>query len=635
MTAPGGGRDGKHGRSGQPRPAERRTRPSVSPDRPGGHVSGRSGGSAAEAGTDDRRQRAARKADGRPHPERGRSARTVALDALLRVAEAGAYSNLELNRALRSSGLSRVDAALATELVYGTIQRRHTLDALLARFVAKGLERLQPWVLELLRMSAYQLVFLDRVPPHAAVNEAVAIAKKRGHAGIAGMVNGVLRSLQRSIAQTASGEGGAAEQTGIAAGQTGGTAGHADDAAGQTGIADERTGIAAEQIGIADERTGSAAGQTGGTGGQTGGAAGRADDAAGQTGIADERTGIAAGQTGNAGGLPEAPIVLAAAAGLADPAERIALRHSYPAWLVRRWIAVFGEAGTEAICAAGNEPPHASVRVNRLRLSPEEALARLTAAGFDARPSDAAAAGIVVRRGGNLADSDGYRAGLWTVQDESSMLVAEVAAPRPGMRALDCCAAPGGKTTHLAELMEDRGEVWANDLHPHKRKLIEDQAGRLGLASVRAITGDAAELDRRFDPASFDVVLLDAPCTGFGVIRRKPDIKWTKSPEDIAAIADLQRRLLETAAALVRPGGTLVYSTCTIEPEENENQIARFLERHPEFAADPAWPERTLAALRRAGAIGGGPFPGMAQILPHHFGSDGFFIARLRRRSDS
>ncbi|ALS27471.1 ribosomal RNA small subunit methyltransferase [Paenibacillus sp. 32O-W] len=579
MTAPGGGRDGKHGRSGQPRPAERRTRPSVSPDRPGGHVSGRSGGSAAEAGADDRRQRAARKADGRPHPERGRSARTVALDALLRVAEAGAYSNLELNRALRSSGLSRVDAALATELVYGTIQRRHTLDALLARFVAKGLERLQPWVLELLRMSAYQLVFLDRVPPHAAVNEAVAIAKKRGHAGIAGMVNGVLRSLQRSIAQTASGEGGAAEQTGSAV---------------------ERTGIAAEQIGSADERTGSAAGQTGG-----------------------------------AGGRPEAPIVLAAAAGLADPAERIALRHSYPAWLVRRWIAVFGEAGTEAICAAGNEPPHASVRVNRLRLSPEEALARLTEAGFDARPSDAAAAGIVVRRGGNLADSDGYRAGLWTVQDESSMLVAEVAAPRPGMRALDCCAAPGGKTTHLAELMEDRGEVWANDLHPHKRKLIEDQAGRLGLASVRAITGDAAELDRRFDPASFDVVLLDAPCTGFGVIRRKPDIKWTKSPEDIAAIADLQRRLLETAAALVRPGGTLVYSTCTIEPEENENQIARFLERHPEFAADPAWPERTLAALRRAGAIGGGPFPGMAQILPHHFGSDGFFIARLRRRSDS
>ena len=635
MTAPGGGRDGKHGRSGQPRPAERRTRPSVSPDRPGGHASGRSGGSAAEAGADDRRQRAARKADGRPHPERGRSARTVALDALLRVAEAGAYSNLELNRALRSSGLSRVDAALATELVYGTIQRRRTLDALLARFVAKGLERLQPWVLELLRMSAYQLVFLDRVPPHAAVNEAVAIAKKRGHAGIAGMVNGVLRSLQRSIAQTASGEGGAAVQTGSAAGQTG-------DATGQTGIAVERTGIAAEQIGSADERTGSAAGQTGGAGGQTGGTAGHAGNAGGQTGSAAGQTDGATGQTGgtvghagNAGGRPEAPIVLAAAAGLADPAERIALRHSYPAWLVRRWIAVFGEAGTEAICAAGNEPPHASVRVNRLRLSPEEALARLTAAGFDARPSDAAAAGIVVRRGGNLADSDGYQAGLWTVQDESSMLVAEVAAPRPGMRALDCCAAPGGKTTHLAELMEDRGEVWANDLHPHKRKLIEDQAGRLGLASVRAITGDAAELDRRFDPASFDVVLLDAPCTGFGVIRRKPDIKWTKSPEDIAAIADLQRRLLETAAALVRPGGTLVYSTCTIEPEENENQIARFLERHPEFAADPAWPERTLAALRRAGAIGGGPFPGMAQILPHHFGSDGFFIARLRRRSDS
>lgn len=453
------------------------------------------------------------------------TARDAALDTLLRVEQEGAYSNLELNRTLQEAELSKADAGLATELVYGTIQRRLTLDYWLARYVARGLDKLQLWVLLLLRMSLYQMVYLDRVPVHAAVSEAVEIAKRRGHPGIAGMVNGVLRAAAR----------GRAELT-----------------------------------------------------------------------------------------LPEDDAM--------PPAARLALKHSYPEWLAARWIEAFGEPEAEAIMAAGNEPPKSSIRVNRLRNGRRSVMERLAEEGRDASPSPLSPAGVVVTRGGNLADTIGYRDGDWTVQDESSMLVAEAAAPEPGMQVLDCCAAPGGKATHLAELMGDVGTVWANDIHPHKERLIADQAARLGLSAVRTEVGDAAELPRRHSPGSMDIVLLDAPCSGFGVIRRKPEIKWTKHPNDVDEIAAIQHRLLDAAAELVKPGGLLVYSTCTIERRENEEQIMRFLAKHDEFTPDCDWPAHVLEALAAAGVPGPQPGSGAVRLLPHHFGTDGFFIARLRRR---
>ncbi|WP_227872023.1 16S rRNA (cytosine(967)-C(5))-methyltransferase RsmB [Paenibacillus albus] len=459
-------------------------------------------------------------------PQRKKTAREVALDTLVKVAEAGAYSNLQLNRALQDAQLSRQDAGLATELVYGTIQHQRLLDERLSELVTKGFNKLTPWVLVLLRMSAYQLLMLDRIPPHAAVNEAVVIAKRRGHSGISGMINGVLRNMERSLAEL------------------------------------------------------------------------------------------------------KKPLVIA------DPVKRIGITYSYPDWLVKRWIGSYGEAVTEQICAAGNEPPHSSVRVNPLRLSRDKASTMLAeASGGEAsvEASRLSEHALIVSGAGNLAGTEGYRTGLWSLQDESSMLVAEVCAPKPGMKVLDCCAAPGGKTTHLAELMEDRGQVIANDVHPHKKQLIEEQATRLGLTSIQAVTGDAAELASKFEPNSFDVVLLDAPCSGFGVIRRKPEIKWTKSAEDVLSIAALQEQLMDEAAKLVRPGGTLVYSTCTIEREENEHQVAKFLERHSEFKLDAKWPAQVLRPLQEAHAIAE-PFSGMVQLLPQQFGSDGFFIARLTRQ---
>ena len=447
-----------------------------------------------------------------------RTARELAAAVLERVETERAYSNLLLNQSLQKAGLSRNDGALATELVYGTLQRLNTIDYLLSPFVAKGLKALEPWVRSLLRLSFYQLYYLDRIPSHAAVNEAVDIAGRWGHKGISGMVNAVLRSALR------------------------------------------------------------------------GKDAWRLPD-----------------------GLPVR--------------EEIALLHSHPEWLVGRWLEQFGEAATAAMCAANNEPPMSSVRVNRLKANKDDILAQLIEAGYDAAPSVVASGGIVVRKGGNMALTAWYEQGLFTVQDESSMLVAEALDAQPGMKVLDCCAAPGGKTTHIAELMGDDGEVHALDIHEHKAALIRAQADRLELGSIATRAGDALRLDELYGTSPlFDRILLDAPCSGFGVIRRKPDLKWFKSEEDIAAICGVQRGILRQAAPLLKPGGCLVYSTCTVEREENEAAVEQFMDEYPEFELDESLAGR-IPAL--AGSI---IRPGMIRLLPHEYGTDGFFIASLRKR---
>ncbi|KAF6568532.1 16S rRNA (cytosine(967)-C(5))-methyltransferase RsmB [Paenibacillus sp. EKM202P] len=447
---------------------------------------------------------------------RKQTAREVALDVLTGVEQEGAYSNLELNRRLQQAGLSASDVGLTTELVYGTVARRNTLDYFLNKFVQKGTAKLQPWVRSLLRMSVYQLVYLDRVPDHAVVSEAVTIAKRRGHQGISGMVNGVLRSMLREP----------------------------------------------DKLRIPDDLSAE---------------------------------------------------------------ERISLEHSHPQWLVKRWIKQYGADTAEAICKANNEPPAVSVRVNTTMTSRDQLLDEMVAKGIDAVPSPVSPYGIVVRSGGNMALTSWYTDGLLSVQDESSMLVAEAVAPEPGMTVLDCCAAPGGKTAHMAELMKDRGRIVANDLHAHKHQLIREQANRLGLDAVETVTGDALDLKERYAPASFDRILLDAPCSGFGVIRRKPDLRWSKTAEDVRDITQLQHELLDSVAGLLKPGGILVYSTCTIEPDENEGQLARFLSEHPEYelAKDHSFPDvnHEMDGIQK----------GSVQLLPQHFHSDGFYIARLRR----
>lgn len=443
-------------------------------------------------------------------------AREVALEIIQRVEEHKSYSNLELKRVLDKTPLRSLDVGLVTELVYGTIQRRNTLDYILDQFI-KG-KKVQPWVRNLLRLSMYQIRFLDRVPARAAVHEAVEIAKGKGHQGIASMVNGVLRNVLR------------------------------------------------------------------------------------QPEVWDK--------------LPEG-----------KPVIQIALAESHPEWLVQRWVKSYGEETTRAICQSNNRPPHTSVRVNPLKTSRDQLLERVQQEYPDVIASSVSPDGIIFT-GGYAAGTSWFREGFCTVQDESSMLVAPALAVKSGQRVLDACAAPGGKTTHLAERMNDEGEIIACDVHPHKQDLIVQTAVRLGITIVKTIVSDALELSDK-SLGQFDRILLDAPCTGFGVIRRKPDLKWNKTEQDIHQIAELQYRLLEQVSMLLAPGGLLVYSTCTIEPEENQQIVERFVGKNPEFELDqsliddlPEFVTKQIDCTK-----------GYVQILPHHFQSDGFFISRLRRKS--
>ncbi|CAM4465899.1 16S rRNA (cytosine(967)-C(5))-methyltransferase RsmB [Paenibacillus xylanexedens] len=490
-----------------------------------GNIPGRSSGKGQKAngnssGREGNRRPNSGKSGGASRSQQPKtSARTLAVKVLSAVEQDGAYSNLELNRRLKEADLSPADAGLATELVYGTIARLNTLDYFLERYVAKGVSKLQPWVRSLLRISVYQMIYLDRIPEHAVVSEAVNLAKKLGHQGISGMVNGVLRNMIRNR----------------------------------------------EELRIPEH-------------------------------------------------LPVA--------------ERISLEHSHPLWMVERWIAQYGEETAEAICRANNEPPAVSVRVNTTMTTREKLMHEMTSTGAVVEASRLSSDGILVRSGGNMALTSWYRDGLFSVQDESSMLVAEAVAPEVDQLVLDCCAAPGGKTAHMAEKMQDRGRIVANDVHAHKRQLILDQAERLGLTCIDAVTGDALDLNERYPEASFDRILLDAPCSGLGVIRRKPDVKWTKTVKDIEDIAGLQRELLDQVAPLLKPGGILVYSTCTIEPAENEDMVAGFLNRHPEYSPAEAsvWSESETVNLK---VVNGG-----IQILPQYAHSDGFFIARLTKTAE-
>jgi 16S rRNA (cytosine967-C5)-methyltransferase len=447
------------------------------------------------------------------------TAREIAMDILTKVEQQQAYSNLLLNQTLQKYKLERLEANLTTEIVYGTIQRRNTIDYFLNRFAAKGIDKLQPWVRNLLRLSFYQLYYLERIPIHAIVNEAVNIAKRKGHKGISGMVNGILRNVERNK----------------------------------------------EQLTIPQD-------------------------------------------------LPVA--------------TRISLTHSHPEWMVARWIKQFGEETTEAICRANNDASHVSVRVNAMRHNRDTFMELLRDKEFDVKPSPVSRQGLIVESGGNMAHTPWFTGGDLSIQDESSMLVAEAVDPKPGMKVLDCCAAPGGKTAHMAELMNNQGNVWANDIHPHKQKLIDEQAHRLGLDCIQTIVSDAKHLSDKFSGQTFDRILVDAPCSGLGVIRRKPDLKWSKAKEEIKQIPAVQLDILTTASRLLHSDGTLVYSTCTLEDEENQHVIEKFLANNPDFELDDSihrnQPKEWLELFDLPA--------GMIRILPHFFGSDGFFIAKMKKK---
>jgi len=311
--------------------------------------------------------------------------------------------------------------------------------------------------------------------------------------------------------------------------------------------------------------------------------------------------------------------------------QKIALQYSHPEWLVDRFIQAYGLTETEEICKANNLPPYHSVRINPLKTTRPEMMKRLKEElGEEAeiRPSLLSDQGIRIKGGGNLAYRSWYKEGYITIQDESSMLVAKVLDPQPAMNVLDVAAAPGGKTTHIAELMKDQGQVIAADLHKHKIQLIEQQQQRLGLHIIKTIHADAREIGRHVGPI-FDRILLDVPCSGLGVIRRKPDIKWVKTEKDVKEIVAIQQAILSHASSLLKPGGVMVYSTCTLTPEENQKMIEDFLKNNEWFELDQQLPAYLPEAVNQKLDASNG----MVQILPHHFDTDGFFISRLLKKS--
>lgn len=438
--------------------------------------------------------------------------REAALDALIKIEKNQAYSNLLLNEVMKSKNLSSIDEPLFTQIVYGTLQQKKQLDYILSFFSKKPLGKLEPWAVTLLRLSLYQLKFLDRVPDHAVLNEAVTIAKKRGHKGIGGMVNGILRSYLR--------EGGPSFED------------------------------------------------------------------------------------------------------IKDPVKRTAVVTSHPEWMIKRWTKHYGLETAVEIAEANNQPPVTSVRINAVTADKEEVIAELAAAGLHVEESPLLENALRIRKG-SAAFTRAFKEGRISIQDEGSMLVALAISPQKDEEILDACAAPGGKTGHIAELLHNTGSVTSLDIHEHKVQLIEEQAKRLHLTNVHAKKGDARKIENL---QQFDRILIDAPCSGLGVIQRKPDMKWTKQEEDIERLAVIQKDILHHMWQFLKPGGILVYSTCTIDYEENEAQINKFLEGRKDAEQNTSMIDMLPEVLRTESNNGSS-----LQLLPGKFGTDGFFISSLRK----
>ncbi len=307
--------------------------------------------------------------------------------------------------------------------------------------------------------------------------------------------------------------------------------------------------------------------------------------------------------------------------------KRLAFEYSFPKWMVRRWLATYGEEETREMMKVSLKPPVVSLRVNQLKTNQEDLMKILKEEGVLTRKGELSSDALIVEEG-NAFKTNAYRSGLFTAQDESSMLVAKALGPKAGEHILDSCAAPGGKSTHIAELMNNEGSLLSVDLHEHKVQLIREQAKRLDLSMIEVVAADVRAFSQKTPAQSFDAILLDAPCSGLGVIRRKPDIKWAKKESDIQDIAEIQAMILEAVAPLLKKGGRLVYSTCTIDQEENEAIVEHFIQTHPEFQWDITLSDRLPEEIVQSKRYK----DGYVTILPHDYETDGFFIASLKKK---
>lgn len=453
------------------------------------------------------------------------NSRQLAFQAL-RSIQRGAFADVAVEQALQHSQLSPPDKGLFTELVYGCVRRQRTLDALIDQLGKKKSHQQPPDLRQILHLGLYQLRYLSQIPVSAAVNTTVDLAKQNGFAGLAGVVNGVLRQYVRIR--------------------------------GDRGDRGDREGAC----------------------------------------LAD-------------------PLQLPM-----NSVQRLGMLHSYPDWIVQVWLEQFGLEETEQLCQWMNQPPAIVLRINRLKTSIEQVEAAMAAAGVAVKRMPPLPQALqLVEHEGAIQDLPGFPAGWWMVQDGSAQLVSHFLDPQPGEIVIDACAAPGGKSIHMAELMQDQGVIWACDKTESRLKKLQQNCDRLGIHSVQIHLGDSRCIPEFVNQG--DRVLLDAPCSGLGTLHRHADARWRQTPASVAELVQLQTELLEQAATWVKPGGTLVYATCTLNPAENEDRVQNFLNHHPAWRLIP--PTSGSLASQFASA------EGWLKVLPHHWKMDGFFMARLEK----
>ncbi|HBO84583.1 MAG: 16S rRNA (cytosine(967)-C(5))-methyltransferase [Deltaproteobacteria bacterium GWC2_42_11] len=437
------------------------------------------------------------------------SARKTALKILTRVDAEDSFADILLSKTLEKSTLQQIDKSLATELVYGVLRWKLKIDWIINQFSKIKTKKMEHDVLNAIRLGVYQLLFLTKIPPSAAINESVELVMKNGSKR-GGFTNAVLRRVDA-----------------------------------------ERDAVIFPDIEI-------------------------------------------------------------------EPIKHISIVHSHPEYLIERWVKRYGIEETIRLCTANNQIPQTVLRVNALKTIRDELIKKLLENGMDAEKTKYSRDGIMVRN--SLYPSiEKIDQQLFYIQDEASQMVAYLLSPQQGENILDACSAPGGKATHIAQLMGDKGTVYATDVHASRLKSIISTCKRLVINSVKIYLADAAG-DIQFAPeGGFDAVLIDAPCSGLGVLRRNPDARWKKP--DIKELSLLQGKILNNLARYVKVGGRLVYSTCTTEPEENEEVIYGFLKTHPEFKIEDAkrfLPEDIVDEM------------GFLRTYPHKHNIDGFFAARLK-----
>lgn len=439
--------------------------------------------------------------------------RRVALETLLDVTRSDAYASLAMDKRLAQAAMGPRDRGFVTQLVYGTLENRITLDWRIDQFL-EGDKELEPTIREILRMGAYQLFYLDRVPDMAAVDESVSLARAMGFEALTGLVNAVLRNMIR----------------------------------GQENVVWPKPSE--------------------------------------------------------------------------DPIKYLSIMFSVPQELAKMLVDAYGEHEALEILRFRPKDRDVTVRVNYLRC--DDTRLRALFADSEMEFTQGIVPGTYkVKHAGDLTRMRAFQNGLFTIQGESSVIAARMVGAKPGQTVLDACAAPGGKTAVLSEMMNDTGRVYAWDTHAHRVELIRGTANRLKLENVRPAVKDASA-PREDMAMTLDAALIDAPCSGTGVMLEKPDVRYRVSQLGVEALCRTQSEILDAIAPMVKVGGTLVYSTCSILPAENGEQVRAFLSRHPEYEIVPMAAELPEALAQHEGELG-------LQMFAHRDGTDGFYVCRMRR----